>query len=357
MSWLARLLDLPGWAADLVWGGGVEPEGLRELSVQEAAPQVAASPRANAFLALEQGLRRFEVGGRVFATRLSGRNAFIIGGLHGPRAGASEALAELRDRLRVGGCRRVLLIPVASDEVALAEGAGFQCTQVASEALIDLEGFTLDGRARADLRQMCNRGRRRFGLEFRELDPAAEGAAWSAVYQRWLESRPVGHSMGLLVGRPNLDRPLGRRYVATWDPAGRGPVAVVSLTPGWSGRGYGVDIMARLPEGPPGAMDMLLAETSRMLAAEGVERLSLGAAPMSLAGGGGPPSPPHLRRFVGFMFRSPFGNGLFPFRQLFRFKDKLAPRWEPVCLASWPRVGLWPLYVSARLWGLFGSPP
>lgn len=319
-----------------------------------------SSPRANGYLALEPSLHQVQVGDHLFGFEQAGRNAFVVGGLHGPAEGAAEALVELRRALRRAGGRRVLVVPVDANALGTIEAAGFGWTQVAAEALVDPTDFTLGGSARAEVRQMCNRARRRSGLEVVEVDPATdadEREALAALHQRWLAARPEGHEMRLLVGTPQLDRPLGRRYFATLEPERGRPVAAVTLTPGWGGRGWGVDVMSREPSGPAGAMDLLLAETIERLGREGIERFSLGASPMAPVPGQRRQAPLRLRLLEELLFRTWLGRQLFPFRQLNRFKAKFAPRWRPVFLAGWPSMGLWAMYVSARMWGIFGPPP
>ena len=66
-------------------------------------------------------------------------------------------------------------------------------------------------------------------------------------------------------------------------------------------------------------------------------------------------APWSLRAFMAFLFRSSIGQRLFGFRQLFHFKNKFAPQWEPVYLAGWPRMGFWSMYAGGRMWGLFGG--
>jgi len=352
---LHGLLGLPGRLVDGLWGAA-RPVDLPEVTTAAAAGLVARSPRGNAYLALEPSLRRARIGEGLLAYRVAARNAFIVGGLHGPLEAAARGLVELRERLRGAGVRRVVVVPVSTDEVGVVQEAGFGVVQVASEALVDPRTFGLTGGALADLRQMVNRATGRFDLTVREIRPETEGTPWARVYERWLASRPSGHAMSLLVGSPAVDEPLGRRYFAAVEPGEGGRlVAVTSIAPGWGGRGFGVDIMAREPDAPAGAMDLLLAEVIGTLGDEGVEILSLGACPMAGIEADGH-TPRWLRALFRFLYASKLGNRVFPFRQLHRFKAKFAPRWEPVYLAGWPSAGPWTVYVGGRMWGLFGPP-
>ena len=133
-------------------------------------------------------------------------------------------------------------------------------------------------------------------------------------------------------------------------------MAFVTLTPGWAGRGMGLDVMARTPKAPAGTMELLLIATMEQVFDEGIEFVSLGACPMAerhpLDG-----SDPRLLRWIfRTLYRSRIGNRLFNFRSLAHFKAKFSPRWEPLYIAGWPRLTVRSLYTGCRMWGLFGRP-
>lgn len=348
-------MALPGRASDAVWDP-IRPPLLPQASLEVVAAAAARAPRGNGYLALEPGLHRWAVGGSVFAVRLHARNAFAVGGLLAEDpAEAGRDLSALRRHLARAGVRRLLFFPVGASEAGALREAGLGCVPVGGEAFVELAGFTLAGGAFADLRQMCNRARRRHGLWVQELDPLRDGPAFRRVHKRWLVSRPNGHPMALLVGSACLDRPLGRRYFGVRRDDGE-LVAVSTWCPGWDGAGWGVDIMARDPQAPGGAMELLLSEVMQRLRDEGFGRVSLGASPMAPVAAG-QPVPPHLRLVFDTLRRSTWANHLFHFEPLFRFKDKFRPRWDPVLIGGWPDIGSWSLYVGCRLWGLFDASP
>ena len=70
----------------------------------------------------------------------------------------------------------------------------------------------------------------------------------------------------------------------------------------------------------------------------------------------GIPEPWYLRRIFRLLHHGFVGKRLFNFQSLVRFKAKFRPRWEPVYIAGWPKIGIWSLYLSCRMWGLFGAP-
>lgn len=353
---MARLLDFPGGIEDALFRRELELEGPG-LAAFQVVDEVRRSPRANAFLALEPRLRRVRIRRHVFGLSIFRSNVFVVGGIHGREDGMVEALVELRRWLASLGARRILIVPISEEERRPVEEAGFGAIQVAAEGLIEPASFDLSGGAMADLRQMHNRARRRFELDVVEVDPEhrADARRWQQTYHDWLRKRPGGREMGLLVGTPCMEEPLGRRYFATTQPRRDVFPAVLSLTPGWDGAGFGVDIMARDEAGPPGAMDLLLIESIRRLGDEGVKRFSLGSSPMAAVPGEKLIAPTHLRLLMTFLFESSLGQRIFGFRHLFRYKNKFRPRWQRIYLAGWPRMGFWSLYTGGRLWGLFSG--
>jgi lysylphosphatidylglycerol synthetase-like protein (DUF2156 family) len=227
---------------------------------------------------------------------------------------------------------------------------------VGAEAFLTPQDFSLQGRTRADLRQMINRGRRRYGLVSGEVDGVAEAASLVPIHAQWLASKPASHRMVLVIGSTCFTRPAGRRYFAVAQAQGGLPVAFATVTPGWGGAGGGIDVMARAPGAPAGAMEVLLTDIAAQLFDEGALRLSLGASPMVDKTAVAAPDWPLLRFVFRRLYRSWLGNRLFRFRSLAHFKDKFAPTWEPVHIAASPRVSVPALYAGCRMWGLFGPP-
>jgi phosphatidylglycerol lysyltransferase len=154
--------------------------------------------------------------------------------------------------------------------------------------------------------------------------------------------------MKLLVGSPGLDRPCDRRYYAA-HTAGR-IEAFVTVLPGAPGV-WGIDVMCRRPDAASGCMELLLMHVAEALRDEGATQLSLGPCPMAGITQDG--APPLLRATFEGLFGSWWGNKIFGFQNLYRFKKKFRPRWEPVFFAAGPRLGILELYLGCRMWGLY----
>lgn len=349
--------ELPGLALDLLARTPREPPGLY-LPARALAALAVTSPRANGYLSMEPGLRAFQTADGALTWVGHRHTAFAVGGLHvAPGGGDAARLAQaFRDALRAAGYRRALVFPAAEDERPPLAAAGVQTLSVGAEAFLDADDWTLRGKRRADLRQMVNRGTKRYGIRVREVKSFEAAGRGGPLYERWLSNRPAGHRMRLLIGTPCFDRPAARRYFIADQGAGEPAQALATLTPGWGGRGWGVDVMARDPSAPAGTMEVLLSDLIQRTFDEGGRVFSLGASPMLERTPLPPPDSGLLRPVFRWLLASRLGNRLFRFRSLGHFKDKFSPRWEPVYMGAWPRMSPLALYAGCRMWGLFGPP-
>ncbi|MEC7750147.1 MAG: DUF2156 domain-containing protein [Myxococcota bacterium] len=296
------------------------------------------------YLALEPGLFSHHHEGDHVHYALSGRTAFAVG-VSG--IGSQTLSGFLRSRRRQGA-NRVLLFPLFGADRGAAVEAGFETIRVGQEASLDLRTFSTTGAPMADLRQMLNRAETRYGIHVREEKAEDIVPEASLLHARWLQSRAQSKTMGLLVGSPGFSRPGARRYFAS--RVHNKLVAFVTVVPGYCGRGAGIDVLARDPEAPAGAMERLLVGVAQQLAGEGLERLSLGCVPLR---GVGANDHPLLGRIMKQLHDGRFGNLLFPFRGLGHFKAKFQPDWCSVYLGAWPQVDVLTLYDGCSLWGLF----
>ena len=319
----------------------------------ELADMVRQSPRANGVLSLEQGLQIFGDEQGALSWAGSGRTAFACGGVHGTNSTA--LLKDFSQELRSAGYGRALLFPIGEDERSSCMAGGFPSVRAGMEAFIRKETFHLKGKHFVDLRQMLNRAQKRHDLTVWEVNPVDGIHPLNQVYERWLLKRPTWTPMALVVGTPSFQAPLGRRYFAVGHRNEREPKAFISLGPGWDGRGWGLDVMARDPNAPAGAMELVITRAATQLFDEGVEFFSLGAAPL-FAGPHPALKPTHtLERIMGWIYASRLANRFFHFEALARFKMKFAPTWNPVFIGLWPRPSIRALYAGCRMWGLFGE--
>ena len=210
--------------------------------------------------------------------------------------------------------------------------------RIGQEAMLDLDRFTLQGKAAAPVRHAVARAQRA-GLTVQcwqgEAPPNAIFAKMRRVSADWLDSQPVRTQMGFSMGRFPDDWSPDLLTVAALEPTGD-VAGFLTCTPLHAGNGWACDNMRRVAAAPPGTMELLIAEAIRWARARGYAHLSLGLAPLASyecdhPSGEDTPAPPiplaFAERSAAFLHRH--GILLGHYRTLARFKAKFQPAWEP----------------------------
>ncbi|MBP2704771.1 DUF2156 domain-containing protein [Microbispora sp. RL4-1S] len=242
-------------------------------------------------------------------------------------------------------------------EVWTREGR-LDALELGDEAVVDVAGFTLDGRAMRNVRQMANRVER-LGYTCRVRRAAdlsgGERDRVRAAADSWRGTETErGFSMAL--GRFG-DPADGECLVVTAhrDP-GDGPGgdlrAVLHFVP-WGGDGVSLDLMRRDRQADPGLNELLIVKALQAAPGFGVARVSLNFAMFrsTLARGERLGAGPVLRAWRGVLV---FLSRWFQIESLYRFNAKFQPRWEPRFLVyptarDLPRIGLAALRAEAFL--------
>jgi len=254
-----------------------------------------------------------------------------------------QFIAQARD---AGG--RASFYQVRPQALPLYLDAGLRAFKLGEYAQVPLAGFSLQGRARAGLRQGVNRATRE-GLGFAVLsadEVTRELPALAAVSDAWL-ARHATAEKGFSLGA------FDSAYVCTHPVAvarleGR-TVAFATLLTTATRRDVTVDLMRQLPTAPAGTMDFLFAHLMLHFRDAGYERFGLGMAPLS--GMATHPLATSWHRLGRTLFAH--GEHFYNFRGLRAFKEKFDPGWEPRYLAS--PGGIAPLLVLADVAALIGG--
>ncbi len=223
--------------------------------------------------------------------------------------------------------------------------------------MLDLERFSLEGRAVRIARQSWHRARRAgftaLACRSGDLDPDTV-VALRELSRRWRgEAAERGFSMAL--GRLFDPRDIGTLLVVARSAAGR-PVGFLHFVP-WGTDGASLDVMRRDRDSPGYLSDFLIVEAARRLPELGVRRLSLNFSFLRavVAAGAEPEVPFGLRAARWLLGRL---SGPFQIESLYRFNKKFAPAWQPRYLAveapeELPRVAI----AALRAEGLLPAVP
>jgi phosphatidylglycerol lysyltransferase len=205
---------------------------------------------------------------------------------------------------------------------------GLNLSKLGEEARVPLGTFSLEGPARADLRQTHRRALRD-GALFEVIPPAQVAAVvpeLRAVSDAWLAAKNTAEkrfSLGYF----------DARYLECFDCGvvrrGGAVVAFANLWRAGSGE-LSVDLMRYNDGAPKGVIDFLLTECMLWGRAQGYHWFNLGMAPLSgLEEHALAPTWHKLGRLV-----QRYGEVFYHFEGLRRFKEKFLPVWRPRYLAA-----------------------
>jgi phosphatidylglycerol lysyltransferase len=218
---------------------------------------------------------------------------------------------------------------VAPDNLSLYIDLGLTLTKLGEEARIPLGAFSLDGAARAELRQ-AHRRANRDGAEFAVVarkDVPSIMPELRAVSDAWLADKGAGEkrfSLGYF----------DERYLACFDCAvvrcaGR-IVAFANLWRAGIDMELSVDLMRYCEPAPKGVIDYLLIECMLWGKQQRYKWFNLGMAPLSgLEEHALAPTWHKLGRIV-----QRYGETFYHFEGLRKYKEKFLPVWRPRYLAA-----------------------
>jgi phosphatidylglycerol lysyltransferase len=260
--------------------------------------------------------------------QVNGRSWIALGDPVGPKARAEELVWRFRELSDHHGGRTVFY-QASGDRLPLYVDLGLAALKIGEEARVPLQQFSLEGAARADLRQ-AHRRAERSGASF-EIVPVERVPALmpqlARISDAWLTDKSTAEKK-FSVGA------FSEEYVSNFPVAlvrSEGtPSAFANLWPTGTKEELSVDLMRFGPDAPRGAMDYLFIELMLWAKAQGYRWFNLGMAP--LAGLERHPLAPAWHRVGNFVFRH--GEHFYNFEGLRRYKAKFDPVWEPRYLVA-----------------------
>ena len=307
-----------------------EPVIASEEDLKKTRAAIARSEQslANAALMGDKRLLFSDDAGAFLMYQVSGRSWIALGDPVGDDRQSDELVWRFRELSdRHGGW--TVFYQATPTRLPQYIDLGLAAFKLGEEAHVPLADFSLEGGARAELRQDHRRAVRD-GATF-ELVPAAQvprllpelrviSNAWLADKATAEKHFSVGAFDTAYLG--HFDFALVRRMGVI--------VAFANLWSTQTKRELSVDLMRFGPDAPRSAMDFLFVELMLWGRAQGYERFNLGMAP--LAGLEQHPLAPAWHRVGNFVFR--YGEHFYNFEGLRRYKAKYGPVWEPRYLVA-----------------------
>ena len=307
----------------------LHPAPPSDAELAQAARIIAAQANPDVALALtgDKSLL-FSDDGRGFVMfGVHGRSWIALGGPVGPPGTGPELGWAFCDAARRAGARPVFY-EVGEADLPLMLDLGLSLHKLGERGVVDLRAFSLEGAAHKKLRAAhAKAGRDGLTLEIVQPPHAPSlMAELRHISDEWLSAKKTREKR-FSVGR----------FDAGWMQ--RWPVALVRH----QGRTVGfanlmltecqseatVDLMRHLSDAPSGVMDFLFTDLMLRMKAQGIDRFSMGMAPLS-----GLESRKGVRiwnRFGAAIFQH--GGHFYNFSGLRAFKAKFDPHWEPRYLA------------------------
>lgn len=313
---------------------------LRPVPPEPALPQPADLERAHAVISHAKETEAYLalLGDKELLFNESG-TAFIMYGIEGRSwvalgdpVGPDNEIEELAWRFRELSDRHggwTVFYEVSTDHLPLYLDLGLSLVKLGEQARVPLPTFSLEGKARKPLRNVCNRLEKE-GCTL-VVVPAMEVAGLvpelKVISDAWLaekNTREKGFSLGF------------------FDPVylQQGPVAIIrkgerivafaNLWLGANKEELSPDLMRFLPDAPDNVMEYLFLQLMLWGKKESYRWFNLGMAPLS--GLEDRTLAPLWNRLGAFMFRH--GEHFYHFQGLRQYKDKFDPVWEPKYLAS-----------------------
>jgi len=277
---------------------------------------------------------------------LKGNVALVAGDPIGPE---EELPAATEQFLAV--CRQQDWIPafwqVREEFAELYRSCGLHLLKIGEDAVIHTDGFTLKGKAMANVRSSARRAEKegvRVVLYRGRIEHAEQLFQMQFISWSWLANKG-GSEMGFSMGHFDM-REEDDRQVSALAVDGTNRVhAFVTFIPIYGRRGWGLDLMRRAENAAPGCMELLLSCSIDYLKSTGAEMVSLGLAPMSDVNHEDQTALDSIIDFLtqryGYLNQS---------QSLFKFKQKFQPSWESRYLvyphsSHLPKIG-WALYAA-----------
>jgi len=305
------------------------PALVRPVRDPGLAEAVAASGDSLAYFALRDDRLSVRAGDALVSWAPVGVVALAAGDPLGPPAGWPAAVAAFLAEA-AGQGRIVAVLGCGAAAARTWQAAGLTTIYLGDEAVLELDRFSLEGRAVRVARQSWRRALRA-GLTATvcragDLDPR-ELASLRTLSAHWRGGTP-GRGFSMALGRLFDPRDAAGFLVVGRDAAGHA-LGLLHLVP-WDGDGASLDTMRRDRDAPAILNDFLVVEAARRLPALGVRRLSLNFSFLRAILEAGSDAGLRLRVARWGLRRL---SRWFPIRSLYRFNKKFAPAWQPRYLA------------------------
>ena len=266
----------------------------------------------------------FSDGGSVIAFAAKGHIALALGDPIGPDEDLDASI-----RAFSGFCSRNGWSPcyfqVRHDRLDAYSANGFNALMIGQEGIVDLNTFTLEGKAGKEFRTTQNR-MNRLGHRAEIHEPPLSDALLNelrSVSDEWIETAN-GSELRFSLGWFHDDY-IRSCAVAAIYTADNTISAFTNIVPEYQRNEVSIDLMRRRNQIENGTMDFLFTSIFDWAKKKGYSTFSLGLS--ALSGVGQKFEDPAVERALHYMYENM--NRFYNFQGLHAFKEKFHPQWEP----------------------------
>ena len=265
----------------------------------------------------------FTEGGSVVAYVAKNSFAVALGDPIGPAEDMNAAIAGFRDHARRNGWQAAFY-QVMPDHLERYHTNGLKSLPIGQEAIVDLNTFTLSGRARKSLRQHYNRVKDR-GYRAVIHEPPIDDDLYDTLHDisdEWLAGTEGEKRFSLGWFHEEYIRPM--TIICVYNPDDE-IVAFANVLPEYQLNETTIDLMRHREQMGSGVMDFLFVSLFQWAQEQGYDSFNLGL--VALAGVGEDPDDPAIERGIHYLFEHL--NQVYNFKGLYDFKNKFTPAWSP----------------------------
>jgi len=265
----------------------------------------------------------FSNGGSVIAYVVKGRGAMVLGDPIGPAEDALKAIREFQQF-----CTKndwiAAYYQTTADYLEEYAQCGYEILCIGSEAIVELDSFTLDGGENKSLRTAVNK-LRRLNYQAVMLEPSISTEyldELQSISSEWL-ALMHGTEMRFSVGWFDEEYIRSEHVMICLSPEGEISAFANVLTTSQK-KEAGIDLMRRRKNAPNGVMEFLFVSLFEWARDQNYQQFSLGLS--ALAGIGEDLDSPIPEKILHLIYEHL--TRFYNFKGLHEFKEKFHPRWE-----------------------------
>jgi len=266
----------------------------------------------------------FSTGGSLISYTVQGRYALVLGDPIGPEDDISIAIGEFLSLCRRNDWRPAFCLTMP-DYLKKYRQASFSTLCLGHEGIVDLDHFTLSGRANKTFRKRFNR-LTELGFRVVFYSPPIPNFLLPILREisaDWLSMNGTTEKRFLL-GWFDEEYIKSEPVAVVYTPEGR-ISAFANIISEYQRNEITVDLMRRRKDAEPGTMDFLFVSLFFWAKQQGYDTFNIGLSPLHGVGLHSDATAPE--RLIRYTYN--YGNFFYDFKGLSEFKEKFHPRWSP----------------------------